>query len=155
MVELGLLLPFILVLVGSVVDFGIAIFAGQVAEFASRDAARLGATLPPVDPDASVKEYPSDELGDCSAADCASSASQILQAAGERIPAIGLFDGFTVSAIQGEVGGQESVTVTVSGTYSWSFLWMVRVVTFPLLGFTGFPSSLEIARSTTARWEWQ
>jgi Flp pilus assembly protein TadG len=155
MVELGLLLPFILVLVGAVVDFGLAIFVGQVAEFASRDAARLGSTLPPEDPDATDKVYPSAELGECDVASCTGSSSQILQAAGQRIPAVGLFDGFSVAAVEGDVGGQESVTVTVTGTYNWAILWMMRVVTFPLLGSTGFPENLTIARSTTARWEWQ
>lgn len=155
MVELGLLLPFILVLVGAVVDFGLAIFVGQVAEFASRDAARLGATLPPEDPEAADKEYPSTELGECAVESCTGSSSQILKAAGERIPPVGLFDGFTVTAVEGEVGGQNSVTVTVSGTYNWAILWMMRVATFPLLGSTGFPENLTIARSTTARWEWQ
>ncbi|MGH7802976.1 MAG: TadE/TadG family type IV pilus assembly protein [Candidatus Binatia bacterium] len=155
MVELGLMLPFILVLVGSVVDFGLAIFIGQVAEFASRDAARLGATLPPEDPDATVKVYPSDELGSCAASSCAGSGSQILEVAGSRIPGVGLFDAFNVTAVEGDVGGEESVTVTVSGTYQWAFLWMVRVVTFPLLGDAGFPENLTIARSTSARWEWQ
>ena len=155
MVELGLLLPFILVLVGSVIDFGLAIFVGQVAEFASRDAARFGATLQPEDPAAPVKVYPSEELGSCDVASCTGAGSQILQAAGERIPAVSLFDGFTVTATEGDVAGQESVTVTVSGTYDWAFLWMIRVATFGLLGFTDFPANLTITRSTTARWEWQ
>ena len=155
MVELGLLLPFILVLVGSVVDFGLAIFVGQVAEFASRDAARHGATLPPDDPDAVTKLYPSDALGSCPVESCSSAASDILQTAAARIPAIGLFDGFTVTAAEGDVGGQETVTVTVSGTYNWAFLWMMNIATFPLLGQGGFPANLEIARSTSARWEWQ
>lgn len=155
MVELGLLLPFILILVGSVVDFGLAIFAGQVAEFASREGARLGSTLPPEDPEAAVKIYPAGELGSCTVDSCADAASQILQTAGSRVPGVGLFEGFLVTAVEGDVGGQEAVTVTVSGSYQWAFLWMINIATFPLLGDAGFPSSLEITRSTSARWEWQ
>ena len=155
MVELGLMLPFLLVLIGAVVDFGLAVFVGHVVEFASRDAARLGATLPPEDPDAPVKVYPSAELGTCTVGSCTGAGSQILQAAGERIPGVTLFDGFEVIAVEGDVGGHESVTVTIAGTYNWAFLWMMRVVTFPLLGQSGFPENLTISRSTTARWEWQ
>lgn len=154
MVELGLMLPFLLILIGAVVDFGIAIFAGQIAEFASRDAARFGATVAPEDPE--TPEYPAVELGSCTLSGCGSSASRILQSAAARIPAIGLFESFTVTATEAEVAGEESVTVTVSGTYNWAFLWLIRIVPpMPLLGDAGFPENLEITRSTTARWEWQ
>lgn len=154
MVELGLMLPFLLILVGAVVDFGLAIFAGQIAEFASRDAARFAATVAPEDPE--TPEYPAAELGSCQLSGCASAASRVLQAAAARIPGVGLFESFSVTAVEEEIAGEDSVTVTVAGTYNWAFLWLIRIVPpMPLLGDAGFPQNLEIARSTTARWEWQ
>lgn len=153
MVELGLMLPFLLVVIGAVVDFGLAIFAGQVAEYASRDAARFAATLPPAAPSTPV--YPSEELGSCTGpVACAASAAKVLAAAGARLPQIGLFDAFSVNAAEGEIAGEDTVTVTVSGNYSWRFLWLISVP-ITILGDGGFPTSITITRSTTARWEWQ
>ena len=145
-VEFALLLPFLLVLIGGAVDFGLSIFAGHIAQNAAREGARLAATVPPPGP---VNEGPLDRTA------CLSSASSTLQWACSKIPASGLFSDFTLesSGVTGDFPDQ-GITVTASGTYSWFLLDLIGAP-LPLLGFSGFPNEITITRSVTMRWEWQ
>lgn len=145
-VEFALILPFLLVVIGGVVDFGLALFIGHVIENAAREGARSGAVIPPAGPVAETATFPA----------CQASASVVLSTACSAIPNVGLFNGFTVtsSGVTGATPNQE-VRVTVTGTYSW-FLLKLLPSDLPLLGQTGFPSGpITITRSATMRWEWQ
>ena len=142
--EFALILPFVLVLIGGVVDFGLALFIGHVAENAAREGAR-SAAVQPVDPVSTSGAFPA----------CQSSGSAVLLAACQAIPNVGLFSGFTVSntAVSG-AAPNKAVTVTITGTYSWYLLKLIPA-NLPLLGDTGFPSGpITITRSATMRREW-
>lgn len=143
--EFALIFPFVLVLIGGVVDFGLAFFIGHVAENAAREGAR-SAAVQPVDPAAS---------GNVAFPGCQSSSLPAIQAACKAIPDVGLFSGFTVSntAVSG-AAPYKAVTVNVTGTYRWYLLKLIPA-SLPLLGDTGFPSGpITITRSATMRREW-
>jgi Flp pilus assembly protein TadG len=146
LVEFALIFPFLLVLIGGVIDFGLAIFAGHISENAAREGARFAATIPPPGPAAGSGSFPG----------CQTAGSTTIQTTCKRIPNIGLFSSnnysVTVSAVTGAVPNQ-AVTVTVTGTYNWFLLHLIASP-FPLLGYS-FPNSLTISRSATMRWEWQ
>lgn len=144
-VEFALILPFLLVLIGGIVDFGITYFAGHVSQNAARDGARLGATIPPPGPSADSGTFPA----------CQTTGSAIIQEACSRIPNIGLFNGYTVSS-SGVVGAapNQGVTVTVTGSYRW-FLLQIIGAPLPLVGGSKLPNPITISRAATLRWEWQ
>ena len=145
-IEFALILPFLLVLIGGAIDFGLSIFAGHIAENAAREGARRAATVPPPGP---ANEGPLDR------STCLSSASGALQWACSKIPTSGLFSSFSLesSGVTGDFPDQ-GITVTASGTYSWFLLDLIGAP-LPLLGFSGFPDEITITRSVTMRWEWQ
>jgi Flp pilus assembly protein TadG len=150
-VEFALILPFLLVIVGGIVDWGLAFFVGQVIENASREGARAGAVIPP---DGSGD--PPGDVGPVTFPGCESDSSPMIAAACSRLPNIGLFDGFSVTATFDSNGGppNEKVTVTVSGTYNWFILQIVGAA-LPLVGSNSLGSGVDITRSTSMRWEWQ
>lgn len=144
-VELALILPFLLVLIGGVIDFGLAIFAGHVSQNAAREGARFGATIPPPGPTADTGTFPA----------CQTAGSNVIQQACLRIPNIGLFNGYTVaSKVTGAVPLQ-GVNVTVTGTYRWFLLQIIGVPLLPLVGGSPLPRTITITRNATMRWEWQ
>jgi hypothetical protein len=149
-VEFALILPFLLVIVGGIVDWGLAFFVGQVIENASREGARAGAVIPPDDGDPPVDAGPVTFPG------CESDSSPMIAAACSSLPDVGLFNGFTVEAAYDDNGGppNEKVTVTVSGRYNW-FLLQIVGAALPLVGSNSLGSGVDISRSTTMRWEWQ
>ena len=147
LVEFAVILPFLLVLIGGAVDYGLAFLVSNVVQNAARDGARVGATIPTLDPsDADVVGTFPECLGD---------ADVVIQAACSRITNSSLFNGFTVSN-QGLSGTSpnQGVTVAVSGTYRWFVLDLITAP-LPLLGIDGFPDEITIARSAKIRWEWQ
>src|SRR5262245_17045121 len=91
LIEFAFILPFLLVIVGGIVDFGLAFFVGQVIENAAREGARAGAVVRPVG-----TAFPSEEEGSCTVP-CASGPS-ILKVASAKIPDVGLFSGFTLES---------------------------------------------------------
>lgn len=150
--EFALILPFLLVIVGGIVDWGLAFFVGQVIENASREGARAGAVIPPDDGDP-----PPATVGPITFPDgCEDESSPMIAAACSSLPDVGLFNGFTIEAAYDENGGppNEKVTVTVSGTYNWFFLQIIGAA-LPLVGGGDLGSGVDISRSTTMRWEWQ
>ena len=149
-VEFALILPFLLVIVGGIIDWGLAFFVGQVIENASREGARAGAVIPPnagAPPADAAVTFPEG---------CETNASPMIAAACARLLNIGLFDQFSVEADFDENGGSpnQKVTVTVSGTYNWFILQIVGAA-LPLIGGNDLGSGVDISRSTSMRWEWQ
>lgn len=136
LIEFAFILPFLLILIGGVVDFGLSLFVGHVIQNAAREGARAGAVLPP----ASI----GDANGSCTVgtgSDCAGNA--VLTAAYQALPEnVGLLNGFT---IESKFSGTppQSIEVTIAGTYNWFLLQLI------------FADPVTLSRSATMRWEWQ
>jgi Flp pilus assembly protein TadG len=144
LIEFAFILPFLLVIVGGIVDFGLAFFVGQVIENAAREGARAGAVARPTS-FASPLQFPLAANETCTVP-CAS-ASPILQVAAAKIPNVNLFNGFNLSYgffdSPPAPSNQASVQVTIAGSYSWFIL--------QLIGF----DPITISRTAEMRWEWQ
>ena len=140
LIEFAFILPFLLVIVGGIVDFGLAFFIGQVIENAAREGARAGAVVRPAQ---GTQEFPEAEEGTCTVP-CASGPS-ILQVASAKIPDVGLFNGFTLESkfTNSPNLNEDAVQVTVEGTHGWFLL--------QLIGF----DPITISRTAEMRWEWQ
>ena len=143
MVEFAFILPFLLIIVGGIVDFSLAFFIGEVIENAAREGARAGAVIRPES--YSSPDYPVTEKGTCSFP-CGSGPT-ILQVAAAKIPNVQLFTGVTLESTfvpsPAEQPNQAAVQVTVEGSYGWFLLHM--------LGF----EPITISRTAAMRWEWQ
>jgi Flp pilus assembly protein TadG len=121
-VEFTLVLPFLLILVGGAVDWGMAFFTSHTVQNAAREGARIAVTLPSLDaPD-----------------------PRVMTTVQQKLPSVALFSGFEITNTtpSGPTCGEE-VTVSVSGTYNFTFL--------RLIGFTSMP----VSRSVTMRYEQQ
>ena len=137
LIEFAFILPFLLVIVGGIVDFGLAFFIGQVIENAAREGARAGAVVRPVG-----GGFPSGEEGSCTVP-CGSGPS-ILQVASDKIPNVALFGGFTLkSQFNDSSNNEDSIQVTVEGQYGWFLLQLLRF------------ERVTISRTAEMRWEWQ
>ena len=138
LIEFAFILPFLLVIVGGIVDFGLAFFVGQVIVNAAREGARAGAVVRSIG-----KEFPSGEEGTCTVP-CDSGPS-ILKVASAKIPDVGLFNGFTLESefIPSDNINEDAVRVTVEGQHGWFLL--------QLIGF----EPITISRAAEMRWEWQ
>ena len=144
LIEFAFILPFLLVIVGGIVDFGLAFFVGQVIENAAREGARAGAVVRPTS-FVSPLPFPLAPNENCTVP-CAST-SPILQVAAAKIPNVNLFSGFNLSYdfvnSPPAPSNQAAVQVTVEGSYGWFIL--------QLLGF----EPITISRTAEMRWEWQ
>ena len=137
LIEFAFILPFLLVIVGGIVDFGLAFFVGQVIQNAAREGARAGAVVRPVG-----GGFPSGEEGSCTVP-CGSGPS-ILQVASDKIPNVALFGGFTLkSQFNDSSNNEDSIQVTVEGQYGWFLLQLLRF------------ERVTISRTAEMRWEWQ
>ena len=137
LIEFAFILPFLLVIIGGIVDFGLAFFIGQVIENAAREGARAGAVVRPVG-----GGFPSGEEGSCTVP-CGSGPS-ILQVASDKIPNVALFGGFTLkSQFNDSSNNEDSIQVTVEGQYGWFLLQLLRF------------ERITISRTAEMRWEWQ
>jgi len=137
LIEFAFILPFLLVIIGGIVDFGLAFFIGQVIENAAREGARAGAVVRPVG-----GGFPSGEEGSCTVP-CGSGPS-ILQVASDKIPNVALFGGFTLkSQFNDSSNNEDSIQVTVEGQYGWFLLQLLRF------------ERVTISRTAEMRWEWQ
>ena len=124
-VELTLLLPFLLVLVGGASDMGLALFADHIAQNAAREGARRAATL---------------QTNPCTGTPNGKTTAEA------KVRITPLFNSFTATCSGPTVNpntGQKEVTVSISGPYSFSFLRLI-----------GFRTPLTITRSATMRYEW-
>ena len=139
LIEFAFILPFLLVIVGGIVDFGLAFFVGQVIVNAAREGARAGAVV------RSVGEggFPAGEEGTCTVP-CDSGPS-ILKVASAKIPDVGLFNGFTLESkfTDSPNLNEDAVQVTIEGQHGWFLL--------QLIGF----EPITISRTAEMRWEWQ
>jgi len=137
LVEFALILPFLLVLIGGVVDFGLSLFVGHVIQNAAREGARAGAVLRP----ASI----GGANGICTVgpgSNCASKA--VLNAAYQALPEnVGLLNGFTIESKFPGTDPSQRIEVTITGTYNWFLLQLI------------FAEPMTLSRSATMRWEWQ
>jgi len=137
LIEFAFILPFLLVIIGGIVDFGLAFFIGQVIENAAREGARAGAVVRPVG-----GGFPSGEEGSCTVP-CGSGPS-ILQVASDKIPNVALFGGFTLkSQFNDSSNNEDSIQVTVEGQYGWFLLQLLHF------------ERITISRTAEMRWEWQ
>jgi len=158
--EFALILPFLLLLLGGIMDFGFAFFVGQMAENAAREGARVGATIRPP---TGTTTFPSAEETSCQVdTDCGSSTSVIMGAAKDALdPAEGFFNGFTITSTFTPASAPEAsdaaVQVIIQGTYNWFLIGPLINSTLPLIGggAGSFASDVSIARAATMRWEWQ
>jgi len=143
LIEFAFILPFLLVIVGGIVDFGLAFFVGQVIQNAAREGARAGAVVRPTS--LVPPQFPLATEGNCSVP-CGSS-SPILQVAASKIPGSNLFLGFNVSYnfvdSPPAPPNQASIRVTVEGQYGWFLLQLLRF------------ERITISRTAEMRWEWQ
>jgi Flp pilus assembly protein TadG len=110
-VEFSLILPFMLLLIGGAVDFGIAFFTSHVAQNAAREGARTAVTLT--------------FLGE--------NDERVSTTVKQKIPDVYLFSDFTVSNTPpaGTTCGEE-VTVTIRGNYNFTVLRIMGLTSMPL-----------------------
>lgn len=157
LVEFALILPFLLLLIGAVIDFGLAFFVSQMIENAARDGARVAATIrgpgnPPTYPDAEGKVPVS-----CTVPSCVGSI--VLRRAQAALPDSVLFNGFTITSTfieaSPKTGNEDAITVTVSGPFPLAIIGGFLNAALPLIGGNSFDGNMNLNRSATMRWEWQ
>ena len=103
-VEMTLMLPFLLILVGGATDWGLAFLASNVVQNAAREGARLAATLQNLEADD----------------------PRVLDAIDANIPDVGLFSSITrTNAAPTGAACEQAVTVQVSVNYSFTFLRLI------------------------------
>lgn len=157
--EFALILPFLLLLIGGIVDFGLAFFIGQMVGNAAREGARVGATIRPAE---GTRMFPSTETSSCrvdTSCSDGSTTSTVLLAAKDALPSSNLFNGFiitsTFTAASSETASDAAVQVVVEGTYNWFLIGPLLNSTLPLVGGHPFGSNVFLSRTATMRWEWQ
>src|SRR5262245_9947468 len=138
-VEFTLVFVLFLVIAWIPADFGLAFFTGQLAQNASREAARIAAADPNL------------ATGSCNVPCSSATGGTALKAAAERMsPA--LLPGALISVTLEPPAGANCnrlVQVSVSGEYNYFFYQLLRA-----MGNTT-PDTLNIVRSTSMRWEHQ
>ena len=138
-VEFSLTFLLFLVIAWIPADFGLAFFTGQLAQNASREAARIAAADPNL------------ANGSCNMPCSSAPGGTALKAAAERMsPA--LLPGALISVTLEPPAGANCnrlVEVSVSGEYNYFFYQLLRA-----MGNTT-PDTLNIVRSTSMRWEHQ
>jgi len=140
-VEFTLVFLLFLVIAWIPADFGLAFFTGQLAQNASRVAARIAAA----DPNLATA------TGSCSMPCSSAPGGTALKAAADRISRA-LFSGALISVTlepPSAANCNRLVEVSVSGEYDYFFYRLLRA-----MGNT-VPDSLNIVRSTSMRWEHQ
>lgn len=138
MVEFTLIFLLLLVITWIPAEFGLAFYAGQVAQNAAREGARIAAADP--NPVAGTCGPP---LSNCY------TGANILKETSLRLPAA-LLSGVTVSLAvdtPSTTDCNEKVTVTVTGQYRFFFYQL-----FKLMG-ASISDTKQITRSTAMRWE--
>jgi Flp pilus assembly protein TadG len=141
LVEFTLVFLLFLVIAWIPADFGLAFYTGQLAQHASREAARIAAA----DPNLATA------TGSCNMPCSSAAGGTALKAAADRMSRV-LMPGASISVTLEPANGTNCnrlVEVSVSGEYQYFF--------YQLLGTMGhtIPDSLNIVRSTSMRWEHQ
>ena len=158
--EFALILPFLLLLIGGVIDFGLAFFISQMIENAARDGARVAATIRSSTTAPTAPAFPATELTTCTVnSNCSSSSSKVLRAAAAGIPASNLFNGFTITSTfvnaTGATTSDAAVRVVVNGNFPLAIIGSFLNSTLPLVGGNSFDGNLPLSRAAVMRWEWQ
>jgi len=140
-VEFTLVFLLFLVIAWIPADFGLAFFTGQLAQNASREAARIAAA----DPNLATA------TGSCNMPCSSAPEGTALKAAADRMSRA-LLPGALISVTLEPPAGANCnrlVEVSVSGEYNYFFYQLLRA-----MGNT-IPDTLNILRSTSMRWEHQ
>jgi TadE-like protein len=140
-VEFTLVFLLFLVIAWIPADFGLAFFTGQLAQNASREAARIAAA----DPNLATA------TGSCNMPCSSAPEGTALKAAADRMSR-GLLPGALISVTLEPANGANCnrlVEVSVSGEYNYFFYQLLRT-----MGHT-IPDTLNIVRATSMRWEHQ
>lgn len=140
LVEFALILPLLVFLVGAAVDWGVVLLASHLVQNWSREGARAASVLADID------------VADPDAVACSTSSTDpACEAVFARMPDVALMQDFTVTYTPPATGDcpNAEVSVTISGNRNFSFL---RLANFFV---EDFPSSIQIARNSTTRWERQ
>jgi Flp pilus assembly protein TadG len=138
-VEFTLVFLLFLIIAWIPVDFGLAFFTGQLAQNASREAARIAAADPNL------------ANGSCNMPCSSAPEGTALKAAADRMSRV-LLPGALIAVTLEPANGTNCnrlVEVSVSGEYDYFFYQLLRT-----MGHT-IPDSLNIVRSTSMRWEHQ
>jgi Flp pilus assembly protein TadG len=138
-VEFTLVFLLFLVIAWIPADFGLAFYTGQLAQNASREAARIAAADPNL------------ADGTCNMPCSSAPAGTALKAAADRMSRA-LLPGALISVTLEPANGTNCnrlVEVSVSGEYNYFFYQLLR-----MMGNT-IPDTLNIVRSTSMRWEHQ
>jgi Flp pilus assembly protein TadG len=140
-VEFTLVFLLFLIIAWIPADFGLAFYTGQLAQNASREAARIAAADP---------NLPS-STGSCNMPCSSAPGETALKAAADRMSRV-LLPGALISVTLEPANGTNCnrlVEVTVAGEYNYFFYQLLEA-----MGHT-IPDTLNIVRSTSMRWEHQ
>src|SRR5262245_64565670 len=140
-VEFSLTFLLFLVIAWIPADFGLAFYTGQLAQNASREAARIAAA----DPNLATT------TGSCNMPCSSALAGTALKAAADRMSRALLPGALIAVTLEPAAGANcnRLVEVSVSGEYNYFFYQLLRA-----MGQT-IPDTLNIVRSTSMRWEHQ
>jgi hypothetical protein len=138
-VEFTLVFLLFLIIAWIPVDFGLAFFTGQLAQHASREAARIAAADPNV------------ANGSCTMPCSSAPGGTALKAAADRMSRALLPVALITVTLEPPAGAycNRLVEVSVSGEYHYFFYRLLRTMG------TTTPDTLSIVRSTSMRWEHQ
>jgi TadE-like protein len=138
-VEFTLVFLLFLVIAWIPVDFGLAFFTGQLAQHASREAARIAAADPNV------------ANGSCNMPCSSAPGGTALKAAADRMSRALMPGALITVTLEPPAGAycNRLVEVSVSGEYNYFFYQLLRTMGNPT------PDTLNIVRSTSMRWEHQ
>jgi Flp pilus assembly protein TadG len=112
-IEVALMLPLLLILIGGITDLGVALFVSHTVQNAAREGARLAATLPAL----------------------TANDPRVITAADSRIPNINLFSDFKSNITNTAPTGTDcdlTVTVTITGNYNFLLLQLIGFNSFQL-----------------------
>jgi len=143
-VEFTLIFMLLLVVAWIPTDFGLAFYTGQLASNAAREGARIAAADPTLLTGTTTCTMPSCS-GNIFQETAARLSSALLPGAVINLKLETTAEAIARDAVSGYCN--RTVTVAVSGNYSYFF--------YKLLGWMGktVPNTVNIARSTTMRWE--
>ena len=143
-VEFTLIFMLLLVVAWIPTDFGLAFYTGQLASNAAREGARIAAADPTLAAGTTTCTMPSCS-GNIFQETAARLSSALLPGAVINLKLETTAEAIARDAVSGYCN--RTVTVAVSGNYSYFF--------YKLLGWMGktVPNTVNIARSTTMRWE--
>ena len=137
MVEFTLIFILLLVVAWIPADFGLALFTGHIAQNASREGARIAAADPTLAVGTTTCNMP------------CTGATGVLKVTSDRMSAALLPGAEVKLEVQGGTTCDRLVTVTIDGDYNFFFYQVLRLMAISV------PSTVEVTRTTSMRWEHQ